>query len=192
MTTKPTRKPTVKFETDKRNARRGTLTVGGFRVVVEPDSDALASLAFSGTGPSAELGRLGAELRNASVRWVNGDIFEALSSPDHEPGMADGDVLARVGCVGDDVGRVLVTLAMAHDPCCTEADVEIASLPDGRYTLASESEGFEPAQMGAIGSILETIGRNGALGDLLESVCAAARDCGCEDLDDALAEDGDA
>jgi hypothetical protein len=45
--------------------------------------------------------------------------------------------------------------------------------------------------MGAIGSIFETVGRIGAVGDLLATVRAAASGCGCEDLDDALAEDGD-
>jgi hypothetical protein len=186
--TAATRLPAVRFAVDKRNPHRGMLTVGCFCVAVEPDSDELANLAFSGTGSGIELRRLGMELRCASVRWADaGFIFDALRSRDHERGTADGDVLARVAYAGDDLSRVTVTLAPGSDPYA-ESDVEIASMPDGRFALTSEAGCFDAVQMGALGSIFETVGRVGGVGDLLATVRAAARDCGCEDLDDALAE----
>jgi hypothetical protein len=190
MTT--TRPPAVRFTARDKSA---VLTVGGFRVAITPTGDEVADLAFSGLGAPGALHRLGIELRCASVRWGNdGFIFDALRSRDHEPGMADGDVLARVGCANDDPGRVLVALAMASDPY-VDAEVEIASMPDGCFALTSEPAGFEPAMMGAIGSILEAVWRSGVVGCLLTTVRDAARDCGCEDLDAALtemAEDEDA
>lgn len=183
MTT--TRPPAVRFTV---RGKCAVLTVGGFRVAVTPTGDEVVDLAFSGIGAPDALHRLGIELRCASVRWVNaGFIFDALSSRDYERGRAYGDVLASVGCVNSDPGRVLVTLAMASDPTI-DAEVEIASMPDGAFALTAEPAGFEPAMMGAIGSILEAVGRSGAVGCLLTTVREAARKCGCEDLDAALAE----
>ena len=190
MTTTP-RLPAVRFAVDKADQRRATLTVGGFRVAVVPTGDEVVDLAFSGVGGLDALARLGDQLRCAAVRWGGAEfIFEALRSRDHERGTADGAVLARVGYSGDDLSRVTVTLAPGSDPY-VESEVEIASMPDGRFALISEAGCFDAVQMGAIGSILKSVGRVGGVGDLLATVRAAARDCGCEDLDDALAEDGD-
>jgi len=182
-----TRPPAVRFAVDKADQRRATLTVGGFRVAVVPTGDEVVDLALSGIGGPVALAYLGAHLRNAAVRWSEaGFVFDALRSRDHERGTADGDVLARV-YASDDLSRVTVTLAPGADPYA-ESEVEIASMPDGCYSLTSEAGGFDAAQMGALGGILEAVGRFGAVGDLLATVRAAARDCGCEDLDDALAE----
>jgi hypothetical protein len=194
MTT-TTRLPAVRFAVNKADQRRATLTVGGFRVAVVPTGDEVADLTFSGIGGPVALAYLGAHLRNSAVRWGDaGFIYDALRSRDHERGTADGDVLARVTYASDDLSRVTVTLAPGSDPYA-ESEVVIASMPDGRVALTSEAGGFDAAQMGALGGILETVGRFGAVGDLLATVRAAARDCGCEDLDDALAataEDDDA
>jgi hypothetical protein len=182
-----TRPPAVRFAVNKADQRRATLTVGGFRVAVVPTGDEVVDLAFSGAGGPDALARLGAQLRDASARWQSdGFVYDALRSRDHEDRGADGDVLARV-YASDDLSRVTVTLAPGADPYA-ESEVEIASMPDGRFALTSEAGGFDAAQMGALGGILEAVGCFGAVGDLLATVRAAARDCGCEDLDDALAE----
>jgi len=191
VTTTP-RPPAVRFTVNKVDRRRATLTVGGFRVAIVPTGDEVVDLAFSGVGSLDALARIGAQLRDASARWQSdGFIFDALRSRDHEDRGADGDVLARVAYAGDDPSRVTVTLAPGSDPYA-ESDVEIASMPDGRFAITSEAGCFDAVQMGAIGSIFESVGRVGGVGDLLATVRAAvraaARDCGCEDLDDALAE----
>jgi hypothetical protein len=183
-----TRPPAVRFAVNKADQRRATLTVGGFRVAVVPNSDEVVDLTLSGIGGPVALAYLGARLRNSAVRWGDaGFIYDALRSRDDERGTADGDVLARVGYASDDLSRVTVTLAPGSDPYA-ESEVEIASMPDGRVALTSEAAGYDAAQMGALGGILEAVGCFGAVGDLLATVRAAARDCGCEDLDDALAE----
>jgi hypothetical protein len=187
VTTTP-RLPAVRFTVNKVDRRRATLTVGGFRVAIVPTGDEVVDLAFSGVGNLDALARLGAQLRDASARWQSdGFVYDALRSRDHEDRGADGDVLARVGYASDDLSRVTVTLAPGADPYA-ESEVVIASMPDGRFALTSEAGGFDAAQMGALGGILEAVGCFGAVGDLLATVRAAARDCGCEDLDDALAE----
>jgi hypothetical protein len=186
--TAATRPPAVRFAVDKADQRRATLTVGGFCVAVVPTGDEVVDLTLSGIGGPVALAYLGAHLRNAAVRWSEaGFIYDALRSRDHERGTADGDVLARVAYASDDLSRVTVTLAPGADPYA-ESEVVIASMPDGRFALTSEAGCFDAVQMGALGGILEAVGRFGAVGDLLATVRAAARDCGCEDLDDALAE----
>jgi len=192
--TAATRLPAVRFAVDKADQRRATLTVGGFRIAVVPTGDEVVDLTLSGIGGSDALARLGAQLRDASARWQSdGFVYDALRSRDHEDRGADGDVLARV-YASDDLSHVTVTLAPGSDPYA-ESEVEIASMPDGCYSLTSEAGCFDAVQMGALGGILEAVGCFGAVGDLLATVRAAARDCGCEDLDDALAataEDDDA
>lgn len=183
MTT--TSPPALRFTVRGRSA---VLAAGGFRVAITPTGEDVADLAFSGIGAPAALRSIGERLRCASVLWADdGFIYDALRSKDHESGMAAGSVLARVNYSSDDMSHVLVTLAMASDPTI-DAEVEIASMPDGAFALTAEPAGFEPAMMGAVGSILEAVGRSGAVGCLLTTVRSAARSCGCEDLDTALAE----
>lgn len=180
-----TRPPAVRF-TDR--GRSAVLAVSGFRVAITPTGDQVADLALSGIGAPLALHCLGVRLRCASVRWAGFIfVFDAVRSRDYAPGMAAGDALASVDCVNGDPGRVVVTLAMASDPSAG-AEVEIAAMHDGRIALTAEQGGFEPATMGALGSILEAVGGAGSVGCLLTTVRDAARRCGCEDLDAALAE----
>ena len=185
-TTKPTT-PRKRIIPSSTRAGWGTLTVGAFRMRVEPESDNLARVTFGGEATQATLLALGIALRSSAVRWgAAWDVMDALRSNKHERGGPDGDVLASLHDVFG--GEVRLTVASAEAPDCG-ITLAIAQRRNGRIALNSEPATIDAAQLGAIGQVFETLAsieiRETPTG-LHDAVAVAMASLRCGDLDDAL------